>query len=130
MSLLFLGAPGHRILSQDLDGMRREFAGTEIETSRSVLRTYQSRKLAVEADAIAASRLRVGFLSSRPRLVSASVFHVINMLKRDMVARAAVDMIDGDQGMVALSERDGVIGLADPSTTKPVQLWTTWPSEA
>ena len=51
MSLLFLGAPGHRILSQDLDGMRREFAGLNIETSRSVLRTYQSRKLAVAADA-------------------------------------------------------------------------------
>src|SRR6202045_113580 len=51
MSLLFLGAPGHRMLSQDLDGMRREFAGLNIETSRSVLRTYQSRKLAVAADA-------------------------------------------------------------------------------
>jgi hypothetical protein len=31
--------------------MRREFAGLNIETSRSVLRTYQSRKLAVAADA-------------------------------------------------------------------------------
>jgi uncharacterized protein (DUF2336 family) len=50
MSLLFLGAPDHRILSQDLDGMRREFADLNVETSRSILKTYQSRKLAVAAD--------------------------------------------------------------------------------
>ena len=50
MSLLFLGAPDHRILSQDLDGMRRELADLNVETSRSVLKTYQSRKLAVAAD--------------------------------------------------------------------------------
>ena len=50
MSLLFLGAPDHRIVSQDLDGMRREFAGLNIETSRSVLKTYQSRKQAAAAD--------------------------------------------------------------------------------
>jgi uncharacterized protein (DUF2336 family) len=50
MSLLFLGAPDHRILSQDLDGMKREFAYLNIETSRSVLKTYQSRKLATAAD--------------------------------------------------------------------------------
>jgi uncharacterized protein (DUF2336 family) len=46
MSLLFLGAPGHRIASQDLDDMKREFTGLNIETSRSVLNTYQSRKQA------------------------------------------------------------------------------------
>jgi uncharacterized protein (DUF2336 family) len=46
MSLLFLGAPGHRIASQDLDGMKREFTGLNIETSQSVLNTYQSRKQA------------------------------------------------------------------------------------
>jgi hypothetical protein len=50
MSLLFLGAPDHRILSQDLDAMRREFAGLNIETSKSVMKTYQSRKLAVSVD--------------------------------------------------------------------------------
>jgi hypothetical protein len=49
-SLLFLSAPDHRILSQDLDEMRQAFAGLNTETSRSVLRTYQSRKLAVAAD--------------------------------------------------------------------------------
>jgi uncharacterized protein (DUF2336 family) len=46
MSLLFLGAPGHRIASQDLDDMKREFTGLNIETSQSVLNTYQSRKQA------------------------------------------------------------------------------------
>jgi uncharacterized protein (DUF2336 family) len=46
MSLLFLGAADHRITSQDLEGMRREFVGLNVETSRSVLRLYQSRKLA------------------------------------------------------------------------------------
>jgi uncharacterized protein (DUF2336 family) len=50
MSLLFLGAPDHRILSNDLEDMKREFAGLNVETSRSVLRTYQSRKQAVAAD--------------------------------------------------------------------------------
>jgi uncharacterized protein (DUF2336 family) len=50
MSLLFLGAPDHRIVAQDLDGMRREFVGLNIETSRSVLKTYQSPKHAAAAD--------------------------------------------------------------------------------
>jgi uncharacterized protein (DUF2336 family) len=50
MALLFLGAPDHRIGAQDLEDMKREFAGLNIETSRSVLRTYQSRKQAVAAD--------------------------------------------------------------------------------
>jgi len=49
MSLLFLGAPNHRILAHDLQGMEREFAGLNVETSRSVLRAYQSRKQAVAA---------------------------------------------------------------------------------
>jgi uncharacterized protein (DUF2336 family) len=50
MSLLFLGAPDHRIASQSLDDMRREFAGLNVETSRSVLKLYQSRKQAAAAD--------------------------------------------------------------------------------
>jgi uncharacterized protein (DUF2336 family) len=50
MSLLFLGAPNHRISSQDLDGMKKEFAGLNVETSQSVLKLYQSRKLAAAAD--------------------------------------------------------------------------------
>ena len=50
------------------------------------------------------------WLSER-ELVSRSVFDVINMLKRNMVARAAVDMIDGDLSMVALRKCDVVIRL-------------------
>ena len=48
MSLLFLGAPDHRIVSNDLNDMKREFSDLNIETSRSVLKTYQLRKLAAE----------------------------------------------------------------------------------
>jgi uncharacterized protein (DUF2336 family) len=50
MALLFLGAPNHRIVAHDLEDMKREFTGLNVETSRSVLRTYQSRKQAVAAD--------------------------------------------------------------------------------
>ena len=52
MSLLFLGAKDHRISARDLDDMREEFAALSIDTSRSVLRHYQSRKSAgaVELD--------------------------------------------------------------------------------
>jgi uncharacterized protein (DUF2336 family) len=49
MSLLFLGAPDHRIASQDLDNLKQEFAGLNIETSRSVLKQYQLRKRAAAA---------------------------------------------------------------------------------
>ena len=49
MSLLFLGAPDHRIQAHDLQNMKREFDGLNVETSRSVLRTYQSRKQAAAA---------------------------------------------------------------------------------
>jgi hypothetical protein len=44
MSLLFLGAAGHRITSQKLDDMKRDFARLNVETSRKVLRIYRSRK--------------------------------------------------------------------------------------
>jgi uncharacterized protein (DUF2336 family) len=50
MSLLFLGAKDHRISAWDLDGMREEFARLNHETSRSVLKFYQSRKNATAAD--------------------------------------------------------------------------------
>ena len=50
MALLFLGAPDHRILANDLEFMKREFAKLNLETSRSVLKTYQLRKQAVAAD--------------------------------------------------------------------------------
>jgi uncharacterized protein (DUF2336 family) len=50
MSLLFLGAKDHRIGARDLDDMREEFACLNTETSRSVLKFYQSRKSAAAAD--------------------------------------------------------------------------------
>ena len=52
MSLLFLGAKDHRISARNLDDMREDFARLNTETSRSVLRFYQSRKnaAAVESD--------------------------------------------------------------------------------
>lgn len=50
MSLLFLGAPDHRIASQHLDDLKREFVGLKVETSRSVLKAYQSRRQAAAAD--------------------------------------------------------------------------------
>ena len=56
MSLLFLGATDHRITSQDLARLQAEFADLNIETSRSVLKFYQSRKRA-SADRSAERRL-------------------------------------------------------------------------
>jgi uncharacterized protein (DUF2336 family) len=50
MALLFLGAPDHRILATELENMKREFDQLNIETSRSVLKMYQSRKQAGAAD--------------------------------------------------------------------------------
>ena len=50
MSLLFLGAKDHRITAQDLNNVEKEFGRLNIETSRSVLKFYQSRKNAGGAD--------------------------------------------------------------------------------
>jgi uncharacterized protein (DUF2336 family) len=50
MSLLFLGAKDHRVSAHVLDGKREEFARLNHETSRSVLKLYQSRKSAAGAD--------------------------------------------------------------------------------
>ena len=44
MSLLFLGAKDHRITAQDLNDLEREFGRLNLETSRSVLKFYQTRK--------------------------------------------------------------------------------------
>src|SRR5258708_4508378 len=48
-SLLFLGAPDHRITARDLDGLRNGFARLNVETSKKVLKFYQSRKDAAAA---------------------------------------------------------------------------------
>jgi uncharacterized protein (DUF2336 family) len=44
MSLLFLGAKDHRVTAQDLNDLEREFGRLNLETSRSVLKFYQTRK--------------------------------------------------------------------------------------
>jgi uncharacterized protein (DUF2336 family) len=49
MSLLFLGAPGHRISSRDLDDLKANFSDLNAETSRSVLNAYQARRQAAAA---------------------------------------------------------------------------------
>jgi hypothetical protein len=49
MALLFLSANDHRILAGDLERPKEEFARLNAETSRSVLRFYQSRKSASAA---------------------------------------------------------------------------------
>jgi hypothetical protein len=49
MSLLFLAAKDHRITARDLNDMENEFGHLNIETSRSVLKFYQSRKNAARA---------------------------------------------------------------------------------
>jgi len=50
MALLFLGAKEHRIPASELDTKREEFSRLNGETSRGVLKLYQSRKSAAGAD--------------------------------------------------------------------------------
>lgn len=50
MSLLFLGAKDHRITALDLKDLESEYGRLNMETSRSVLAFYQSRKNGGEAD--------------------------------------------------------------------------------
>jgi hypothetical protein len=44
MALLFLGPKDHRITAKELSDLEREYGRLNIETSRSVLQFYQSRK--------------------------------------------------------------------------------------
>ncbi len=44
MSLLFLGAKGHRLASRELKELKNEFGRLNIETSRGVLKSHPSRK--------------------------------------------------------------------------------------
>jgi uncharacterized protein DUF2336 len=50
MALLFLGAKDHRITALDLNHLESEFGRLNVETSRSVLKFYQSRKNAGGAE--------------------------------------------------------------------------------
>ncbi len=56
MALLFLGAKDHRITAQELRDLERDYGRINIETSRSVLKVYQSRKNSGDADAKAQRR--------------------------------------------------------------------------
>ena len=56
MALLFLGAKDHRITAQDLKDLENEYGRLNIETSRSVLAFYQSRKNGEVMDAPAPLR--------------------------------------------------------------------------
>jgi uncharacterized protein (DUF2336 family) len=51
MALLFLGAKDHRITAQELRDLERDYGRINIETSRSVLKVYQSRKHSGDTDA-------------------------------------------------------------------------------
>jgi uncharacterized protein (DUF2336 family) len=50
MALLFLGAKDHRITAKELKDLENEFGRLNVETSRSVLEFYQSRKNIDDAD--------------------------------------------------------------------------------
>jgi uncharacterized protein (DUF2336 family) len=50
MALLFLGAKDHRITARELKDLESEFGHLNVETSRSVLEFYQSRKNIDDAD--------------------------------------------------------------------------------
>ena len=50
MALLFLGAKDHRITALDLKDLENEFGRLNVETSRSILEFYQSRKHAAAGD--------------------------------------------------------------------------------
>ena len=50
MALLFLCAKDHRITAGDLDDTRDEFARLDVETSRTVLNFYMSRRRSLGAE--------------------------------------------------------------------------------
>jgi len=56
MALLFLGAKDHRITAKDLRDLEADFGRLNVETSRSVLEFYQSRKHAGDVGAASARR--------------------------------------------------------------------------
>jgi len=55
MALLFLGAKDHRITAQDLNDLERDFGRLNLETSRSVLKFYRTRKNAAGTESRAAA---------------------------------------------------------------------------
>ena len=51
IALLFLGAKDHRITARELQDLERDFGRLNVETSKSVLEFYRSRKNAGSDDA-------------------------------------------------------------------------------
>jgi hypothetical protein len=49
MSLLFSGAPDHKISAHDLDALEAKFSRLKTETAQSVIQLYQSRKASARA---------------------------------------------------------------------------------
>jgi hypothetical protein len=49
MSLLFLGAPDHKISAHELDALEAKFFRLKTETAQSVIQLYQSRKASARA---------------------------------------------------------------------------------
>jgi hypothetical protein len=49
MSLLFLGAPDHKISAHELDALEAKFSRLKTETAQSVIQLYQSRKASARA---------------------------------------------------------------------------------
>lgn len=49
MSLLFLGAPDHKISAQDLDELEKKFSRLTTKTAQSVIQLYRSRKTSARA---------------------------------------------------------------------------------
>ena len=58
MSLLFLGAPDFRLSGQRLDTLKVRFSRLTVETARSVVKLYRSRK-APERQEVARTLIRV-----------------------------------------------------------------------
>lgn len=46
MALLFLGAPGHRVTSHDLDALKGQFEGLHVKSSQEILSHYRHRRAA------------------------------------------------------------------------------------
>lgn len=50
MALLFLGAQGHKISSEHLDGLRKDFDQLNADTARRVLNSFQARKEGADSE--------------------------------------------------------------------------------
>jgi len=52
MALLFLGAPGFRISTRDLDDLQNDFTKLNVQTCRSILEFYRARKRDTQLDEV------------------------------------------------------------------------------